>query len=82
MDGSGLVQVSPTVSVAYKHDWAPDGQHLVFSDNSEPGPTDAVNIAIVRPDGTGMQYITHRPRPSSRLSVRTRRTANGSSSDS
>jgi Tol biopolymer transport system component len=59
MDGSGLVQVSPTVSVAYKHDWAPDGQHLVFSDNSEPGPTDAVNIAIVRPDGSDMQYITH-----------------------
>ena len=63
MDGSGLVQVSPTVSVAYKHDWAPDGQHLVFSDNSEPGPTDAVNIAIVRPDGSGMEYITHETAP-------------------
>ena len=24
MDGSGLVQVSPSVSVAYKHDWAPE----------------------------------------------------------
>ena len=63
MDGSGLVQVSPSVSVAYKHDWAPDGQHLVFSDNSEPGPTDAVNIAIVRPDGSGMEYITHETAP-------------------
>ena len=38
MDGSGLVQVSPIVSVAYKHDWAPDGRHLVFSDNSRFRP--------------------------------------------
>jgi Tol biopolymer transport system component len=59
MDGTGLVQVSPTVSVAYKHDWAPDGQHLVLSDNSEPGPTEPVNIATVRPDGTDFRYLTH-----------------------
>jgi Tol biopolymer transport system component len=59
MDGTGLVQVSPTVSVAYKHDWAPDGQHLVLSDNSEPGPTDPVNIATARPDGTDFVYLTH-----------------------
>jgi Tol biopolymer transport system component len=59
IDGTGLVQVSPTVSVAYKHDWAPDGQHLVLSDNSEPGPTEPVNIATVRPDGTDFRYLTH-----------------------
>jgi Tol biopolymer transport system component len=58
-DGTGLVQVSPTVSVAYKHDWAPDGQHLVLSDKSEPGPTEPVNIATVRPDGTDFHYLTH-----------------------
>ena len=38
IDGSGLVQLSPSVSVAYKHDWAPNGQRLVYGDNSEPGP--------------------------------------------
>ena len=38
IDGSGIVQVSPSISVTYKHDWAPDGQHLVVSDNSRPGP--------------------------------------------
>jgi Tol biopolymer transport system component len=59
MDGTGLVQVSPSVSVAYKHDWAPDGRHLVLSDNSEPGPTEPVNIATVRPDGTDFRYLTH-----------------------
>lgn len=52
MDGSGLVQVSPAVSVAYKSDWAPDGRRLVFGNNSEPGPDDPVNIYSVRPDGT------------------------------
>jgi Tol biopolymer transport system component len=59
MDGTGLVQVSPSVSVAFKHDWAPDGRHLVLSDNSDPGTNDPVNIATVRPDGTDFQYLTH-----------------------
>jgi Tol biopolymer transport system component len=63
MDGSGLGQVSPSVSVAYKSDWAPNGQRIVFSDNSEPGPDDAVNIATVRPDGTDLRYLTHYPAP-------------------
>jgi Tol biopolymer transport system component len=63
IDGSDAVQVSPSVSVAYKSDWAPDGRHLVLSDNSEPGPDDTVNIATVRPDGTGWTYITHFDRP-------------------
>jgi Tol biopolymer transport system component len=62
-DGGGLVQVSPTVSVAYKHDWSPDGQRIVFSENSEPGPNDTVNIATVRPDGTDLRYLTHYPAP-------------------
>jgi Tol biopolymer transport system component len=59
LDGTGLVQVSPTVSVAYKSDWAPDGQRLVFSDDSDPGPNDPVNIATVRPDGTDLRYLTN-----------------------
>jgi Tol biopolymer transport system component len=58
MDGSGLKQISPTMDVAYKHDWAPDGQHLVFSDNAEPLPGASVNIATVRSDGSGFQYLT------------------------
>jgi Tol biopolymer transport system component len=59
MDGSGLKQISPTIDVAYKHDWAPDGQHLVISDNAEPVPGESVNIATVRPDGTDYRYLTH-----------------------
>jgi Tol biopolymer transport system component len=61
IDGSGLVQVSPTISVTYKHDWAPDGQHLVVSDNSDPAPDESVNVVTVRPDGSEWTYLTHYP---------------------
>ena len=59
VDGSGLVQLSPTVSVAYKHDWAPNGLRLIYGDNSEPAPGEPVNIVTVRPDGTDSRYLTH-----------------------
>jgi Tol biopolymer transport system component len=61
IDGSGIVQVSPSISVTYKHDWAPDGQHLVVSDNSEPAPDEAANVVTVRPDGSDWTYVTHYP---------------------
>ncbi len=61
IDGSGIVQISPSISVTYKHDWSPDGQHLVVSDNSEPAPDEAVNILTVRPDGSDWTYLTHYP---------------------
>ena len=63
MDGSGLVQVSPTVSVAYKSDWHPGGRRLVFGNDSEPGPADPVNIYTVRPDGTDMRALTNYAAP-------------------
>jgi Tol biopolymer transport system component len=63
MDGSGLVQVSPFVSVAFKSDWAPDGQHIILSDIADPRPGEAVNIATVRPDGSDLHYLTHYPAP-------------------
>jgi Tol biopolymer transport system component len=61
IDGSGIVQVSPSISVSYKHDWAPDGRHLVVSDNSGPGPDEAANVVTVRPDGSDWTYLTHYP---------------------
>jgi Tol biopolymer transport system component len=59
IDGSNPVQVSPSISVTYKHDWAPDGQHLTVSDNSDPADDEAVNVVTVRPDGTDWTYLTH-----------------------
>jgi len=61
IDGSGIHQISPSISVTYKHDWAPDGQHIVVSDNSNPSPTQSVNVVTVRPDGSDWTYLTHYP---------------------
>ena len=61
IEGSGIHQISPSTSVTYKHDWAPDGRHLVVSDNSSPTATEAVNIVTVRPDGSDWTYLTHYP---------------------
>jgi Tol biopolymer transport system component len=59
MDGSDVVQVSPSISVTYKHDWSPDGQYLVVSDNSDPAPDEAANVVTVRADGSDWTYLTH-----------------------
>jgi Tol biopolymer transport system component len=61
IDGSGIVQISPSISVSFKHDWSPDGQHLVVSDNSDPAPDEAANVVTVRPDGSDWTYLTHYP---------------------
>jgi hypothetical protein len=39
------------------HDWAPDGRHLVITDNAND-PAKPANIATIRPDGTGLRYLT------------------------
>jgi Tol biopolymer transport system component len=58
MDGTGLTQVTPfEFDVAIKQDWAPDGRHLVFTDNADNFDRPA-NVATVRPNGTGLQYVT------------------------
>ena len=61
IDGSNLFQVTPySFDVAVKQDWAPDGQHLVFTQDGDvlmPGVS--ANIATVRPDGTDLRLVTH-----------------------
>ena len=60
MDGSNLTQISPSISVTYKHDWAPDGSKIVVSDESDPDPEEPVNIIELRPDGSqDVHYVTH-----------------------
>ena len=58
VDETGLVQVSPTVSVAYKSDWAPNGSRLVFTDIADPEPNQPANIVTVRPNGADLRYLT------------------------
>ncbi len=61
IDGSNLFQVAPfSFGVAVKQDWAPDGQHLVFTKNGIGHPPGvSANIATIRPDGTHLRLITH-----------------------
>lgn len=58
MDGTGLRQLtSYSLDVAIKHDWSPDGHHIVLSDNANvDGPA---NVATVDPDGSHLTYLTH-----------------------
>jgi Tol biopolymer transport system component len=57
LDGSHLFQVTPSIGVSFKSDWAPDGRHLLISDNAN-NPERPGNLATVRPDGTGLRYLT------------------------
>jgi Tol biopolymer transport system component len=68
LDGSNLFQVTPSIGVAFKHDWAPDGRHLAITDNGNDLSKPA-NIATVRPDGTGLRYLTHYRSPELRAYV-------------
>jgi hypothetical protein len=79
IDGTNLFQVVPfSFDVAVKQDWAPDGRRLVFSENADDFDRPA-NIATIRPDGTGLRYLTDLPsREAGRTSVATPATATGS----
>jgi hypothetical protein len=56
-------QVTPTLfGIAFKHDWAPDGFRLVTTDNADDFDRPA-NVVTIRPNGTGLRYLTDLVRP-------------------
>ena len=61
LDEPSSRQLTPfELDVATKQDWAPDGEHIVFSSQLiENGTFVSANIATIRPDGTDLQYLTH-----------------------
>jgi len=61
IDGSDVFQVTPfNFDVAIKQDWAPDGEHIVFSKDGDTHiPGVSTNIATIRPDGTHLRFVTH-----------------------
>jgi Tol biopolymer transport system component len=59
IDGSGLVQIGPVSDIGFKHDWAPDGQHIVVTDIADPEPGQSVNVDTFRPDGSDLRALTH-----------------------
>ena len=64
--GGPVRQVTPTLNgIASKHDWAPDGSRLVMSDNGD-NPDLTANVATIRPDGTGLKYLTDNQTPDQR----------------
>jgi Tol biopolymer transport system component len=68
-DGSYLDKVVPfSFDVAVKHDWAPNGRQLVFTNNADDFERPA-NILTVRPDGADRRHLTHYRRPNHRAYV-------------
>ena len=62
LDGSHLRRLVPyAADVAVKHDWSPDGKHIVVSLNANEGsrPHASANVAILRPDGSHLRRLTH-----------------------
>jgi Tol biopolymer transport system component len=62
LDGSHLRRLLPyAADVAVKHDWAPDGRHIVVSLNANEGsrPHASANVAVLRPDGSHLRRLTH-----------------------
>jgi Tol biopolymer transport system component len=62
LDGSHLRQLLPyAADVAVKHDWSPDGRHIVVSVNGNEGsrPQASANVAILRADGSHLRRLTH-----------------------
>ncbi len=66
IQGGPVRQVTPTLNgITFKHDWAPDGSRLVMSDNAD-NPDLPVNVVTIRPDGTGLKYLTDNRTPDQR----------------
>jgi Tol biopolymer transport system component len=62
LDGTHLRRLLPyAADVAIKHDWAPDGRHIVVSVNANEGsrPHASANVAVLRPDGSDLRRLTH-----------------------
>jgi Tol biopolymer transport system component len=61
IDGSTPLQLTPfSFNVGFRLDWAPDGRRLAFIHNVDLViPNTSVNIATIRPDGTGLRFVTH-----------------------
>jgi Tol biopolymer transport system component len=57
-----------SLDVAIKHDWAPDGERIAFSDNADNLDVSA-NIGTIRPDGGGLRWLTHYTDPEQRAYV-------------
>jgi Tol biopolymer transport system component len=63
VDGSHLRQLTPwSFNVGTRQDWSPDSDRIMFISTHDQGTPDAqVNTATIRPDGTGLFWVTNYP---------------------
>jgi Tol biopolymer transport system component len=60
IDGSHLRKVVPyRYEVAVKHDWAPNGRHILITTDADYPNGRSPNVATVRPDGSHLRLLTH-----------------------
>jgi Tol biopolymer transport system component len=60
INGGAVTQITPFAFVSIKHDWAPDGRRVVYSDGADTGdPTVSINIATASPDGFHVRHLTN-----------------------
>ena len=58
-DGGNVRKLVPyRFEVAIKHDWAPDGRHIVITTNADYPDGRSPNVATVAADGSGLQMLT------------------------
>lgn len=60
IDGSNPHPIMPFgFNAGFKHDWSPDGRRLAFIHNADLArPGESANIATIRPNGTGLRFLT------------------------
>jgi Tol biopolymer transport system component len=59
VDGSNVRKIAPyTLEIAIKHDWAPDGQHIVITTDADYPHGRSPNVATITPDGSNLLMLT------------------------
>jgi Tol biopolymer transport system component len=60
IDGSEVRRLtSYRREVALRHDWAPDGKHIVLTTKADYPDHESPNVATIRPDGSRLRMLTH-----------------------
>jgi len=60
IDGSDDRRLTPyRREVAIKHDWAPNGRHIVITTHADYPDHKSPNVATIRPDGSHLRMLTH-----------------------
>ena len=60
IDGSHTRRLtSYRLEVGIKHDWAPDGRHIVLTAHADHSFGKSPNVATIRSDGSDLRMLTH-----------------------